>query len=298
MKRIRRVAVLGSGTMGSGIAAHLANAGIRSYLLDIVPKELSEKEKAQGLTMESPAFRNKIAAANKEALLKAKPAALMNVEDGDLITVGNMEDNLSWLGECDWVVEVVPENLEIKQAVIKKIAPFVKPGTFVTTNTSSISINKIAADMPLEFRQHWMGTHFFNPVRYMKLLELIPGKDTLPEVVNFFTDFGEKVLGKGIVFAKDTPAFIANRLGNRGGPSALNLTLELGLTIPEVDAITGKVIGRPGTGTYRPLRPGRAGYRRQFHGNGERQCYRSGREGDVHPPRFHREDDGKGDAGQ
>ena len=118
--------------------------------------------------------------------MKSRPAALMNAEDGDLITVGNMEDNLSWLSECDWVVEVVPENLEIKQAVFKKIAPFIKPGTFVTTNTSSISINKIAADMPLEFRQHWMGTHFFNPVRYMKLLELIPGKDTLPEVVKLF----------------------------------------------------------------------------------------------------------------
>jgi 3-hydroxyacyl-CoA dehydrogenase len=249
-RKIGKVAVIGSGTMGGGIAAQLANAGIRSYLLDIVPRELTDKDKAQGLTLESPAFRNKIATANKEAILKSRPAALMNKEDGDLITVGNTEDNLPWISECDWVVEVVPEKVEIKKAVLKSIAPFIKPGTLVTSNTSSISINSIVADMPLEFRQHWMGTHFFNPVRYMKLLELIPGKDTLPEVVNFFADFGERVLGKGIVYAKDTPAFIANRLGNRGGPSALGLALELGLTISEVDAITGTAIGRPAMGTF------------------------------------------------
>jgi len=250
IKRIRKVAVLGSGTMGGGIAAQLANAGISSYLLDIVPRELSEKEKAQGLTIESPAFRNRIAEANKAILVKSKPAALMSKDDADLITIGNMEDNLSWLSECDWVVEVVPENIVIKKAVLKQIAPFIKPGTYVTSNTSSISINGIVADMPLEFRQYWMGTHFFNPVRYMKLLELIPGKDTLPEVVSYLADFGEKVLGKGIVWAKDTPAFVSNRLGAFGGPSALKLMLELGLSIAEVDAITGSAIGRPGTGTF------------------------------------------------
>ncbi|CFX89580.1 Dehydrogenase, multihelical, partial [Syntrophomonas zehnderi OL-4] len=154
------------------------------------------------------------------------------------------------LAECDWVVEVVPEVIEIKKAVLKNIAANIKPGTFVTSNTSSISINKIVEDMPLEFRQYWMGTHFFNPVRYMKLLELIPGKDTLPEVVEFFADFGERVLGKGIVYAKDTPAFVANRLGNWAGPSVTQLMMELGLTVPEVDALTGSAIGRPGTGTF------------------------------------------------
>ncbi len=249
-RRIRKVAILGSGTMGSGIAAQLANAGIPSYLLDIVPGELSEKEKAQGLTEQSPKFRNRIATANKAMLLKARPAALMDKEDADLITIGNMTDNLSWLNECDWVVEVVPEKIEVKKALLKQIAPFIKPETFVTSNTSSISINKIVEAMPLEFKQYWMGTHFFNPVRYMKLLELIPGKETLPEVVSFMADFGERVLGKGIVWAKDTPAFVSNRLGAFGGPSSLKLMKELGLSIPEVDAITGSVIGRPGTGTF------------------------------------------------
>jgi len=249
-KIIRKVAVLGSGTMGSGIAAQLANAGIPSYLMDIVPRELSDKEKAAGLTEKSPAFRNRIAAGNKELIVKSKPAMLMDKDTADLIVVGNTEDNLAWLSECDWVVEVVPENIDIKKNLLKKIAPFIKPGTFVTSNTSSISINTIVEDMPLEFRQYWMGTHFFNPVRYMKLLELIPGKDTLPEVISFIADFGEKVLGKGIVWAKDTPAFIANRLGNYAGPCALRLMSELGLSIEEVDAITGSAIGRPGTGSF------------------------------------------------
>ncbi len=248
-QEISRVAILGSGTMGSGIAAHLANAGIPSYLLDIVPRELSEQEKAQGLTIESPVFRNKIAEANKAALLKTKPAALMSKDDAELITAGNMEDNLAWLSDCDWVIEVVPESMEIKKTVLNKIAPFIKPGTLVTSNTSSISINGIVDDMPLEFRQHWMGTHFFNPVRYMKLLELIPGQDTLPEVLSFFADFGERVLGKGIVYAKDTPAFIANRLGQWAGASSINLMMEMGLSVPEVDALTGSAIGRPALGT-------------------------------------------------
>ncbi len=249
-KRIRKVAILGSGTMGGGIAALLAAAGIRSYLLDIVPRELSDKDKAAGLTVDSPAFRNKIAEGNKALLLKSKPAQFQTKADADLVTVGNTEDHIGLLAECDWVVEVVPEKMEIKKAVLKNIAANVKPGTFVTSNTSSISINKIVEDMPLEFRQYWMGTHFFNPVRYMKLLELIPGKDTLPEVVDFFAEFGERVLGKGIVYAKDTPAFVANRLGNWAGPSCTRLMAELELTVPEVDALTGSAIGRPATGTF------------------------------------------------
>ncbi|CQB51956.1 Dehydrogenase, multihelical [Syntrophomonas zehnderi OL-4] len=249
-KRIRKVAIIGSGTMGGGIAALLAGAGIRSYLLDIVPKELTDKEKAAGLTTDSPAFRNRIAESNKALLLKSRPAQFMQKADADLVTCGNTEDHIGVLAECDWVVEVVPEVIEIKKAVLKNIAANIKPGTFVTSNTSSISINKIVEDMPLEFRQYWMGTHFFNPVRYMKLLELIPGKDTLPEVVEFFADFGERVLGKGIVYAKDTPAFVANRLGNWAGPSVTQLMMELGLTVPEVDALTGSAIGRPGTGTF------------------------------------------------
>ena len=169
-KKIKRVAVLGSGTMGSGIAAQLANAGIPSYLLDIVPPNLSDEEK------KNPAMRSKIAEGNKQALLKSRPPQLMLKEDADLITTGNMEDNLSWLSECDWVVEVVPENLEIKKSVLKNIAPYIKPGTIVSSNTSSISINSIAEDMPIEFRRYWLGTHFFNPVRYMKLLRSFPAR--------------------------------------------------------------------------------------------------------------------------
>jgi len=249
-KRIRKVAIIGSGTMGGGIAALLAAAGIRSYLLDIVPRELNDKEKAAGLTTDSPAFRNKIAEGNKALLLKSKPAQFQTKYDANLVTCGNTEDHIGVLAECDWVVEVVPEVMDIKKAVLKNIAANIKPGTFVTSNTSSISINKIVEDMPLEFRQNWMGTHFFNPVRYMKLLELIPGNDTLPEVVAFFADFGERVLGKGIVYAKDTPAFIANRLGNWAGPSCTQLMMELGLSVPEIDALTGAAIGRPGTGTF------------------------------------------------
>ncbi len=249
-KRIRKVAIIGSGTMGGGIAALLAAAGIRSYLLDIVPRELTDKEKAAGLTTDSPGFRNRIADSNKALLLKSKPAQFQIKSDANLVTTGNTEDHMGVLAECDWVVEVVPEVMEIKKAVLKSIAANIKPGTFVTSNTSSISINKIAEDMPLEFRQHWMGTHFFNPVRYMKLLELIPGNDTLPEMVEFFADFGERVLGKGIVYAKDTPAFIANRLGNWCGPSITKLMLEFGLTVPEIDALTGSAMGRPGTGTF------------------------------------------------
>jgi 3-hydroxyacyl-CoA dehydrogenase len=236
--------------MGSGIAAQLANAGIPSYLMDIVPKALSDKEKAQGLTEQSPAFRNRIAAGNKELIIKSKPALLMDKDNADLITVGNTVDNLDWLTGCDWVVEVVPENIDIKKGLLKTIAPYIKPGTIVTSNTSSISINAIVEDMPLEFRQYWMGTHFFNPVRYMKLLELIPGTDTLPEVIEFIANFGETVLGKGIVWAKDTPAFVANRLGNFAGPCALRLMAEYGLSIEEIDAITGSAIGRPGTGSF------------------------------------------------
>ncbi len=249
-KNIRKVAILGSGTMGAGIAAQLANAGIPSYLLDIVPTELTDKERALGLTEKSPDFRNRIAIANKALLVKAKPAALMDKEDADLITAGNMEDNLDWLNECQWVVEVVPENIAIKKAVLKKIAPFIKTGTIVTSNTSSIRINTIAEEMPLEFRQYWLGTHFFNPVRYMKLLEIIPGKDTLPEVANYMAEFGEKILGKGIVWAKDTPAFVSNRLGNFTNPTGMRLAVELGLSLEEIDAITGTAVGRPGTGVF------------------------------------------------
>lgn len=243
-RRIKKVAVLGSGTMGSGIAAQCAATGIRSYLLDIVPGNLSDAEKA------NPAARNKIAQSNKGNLLKSRPAQLYEKGDADYITVGNMEDNLDWLKECDWIVEAVPENLAIKKDVLKKIEPFLKPGAIVSSNTSTISITLMAEDMPLEFRKNWLGTHFFNPVRYMKLLEIIPGKDTDPEILQFMADFGERVLGKSIVWCKDTPGFIANRFGNQGGPAIGKLMKELDLTFSEIDAICGPAIGRPKTGSF------------------------------------------------
>ena len=246
-KRIRKAAILGSGTMGSGIAAQLANAGIPSYLLDIVPK-YTEADQAKGVKAESPAFRNRIAENNKALAIKSRQ--FMNKEDADLVTCGNMEDNLAWLSEVDWIVEAVPENLAIKKDLLKKIAPYIKPETIVSSNTSTISITTMAEDMPLEFRKYWMGTHFFNPVRFMKLLEVIPGKDTLPEVMQFMADFGERTLGKSIVWCKDTPGFIANRFGNQGGPTVCKLMDELGLTFSEIDAICGPAMGRPNTGAF------------------------------------------------
>jgi len=243
-RTIKKVAILGSGTMGSGIAAQLANVGIPSYLLDIVPPNLTEEEK------KIPALRNKFAESNKQLLLKGRMPQLMRKEDADYITVGNMEDNLDWLSGCDWIVEVVPENIAIKKEVLKKIAPFVKAGTIVSSNTSSIAITKIVEDMPMEFKKNWLGTHFFNPVRFMKLLEIIPGKDTSPAIVEFMADFGERVLGKGVVYCKDTPAFIANRFGNWGGPKAAGLMVEMGMNFAQVDALMGPAQGRPGTAFF------------------------------------------------
>lgn len=249
-RRITRAAVLGSGTMGSGIAAHLANAGIKSYLLDIVPKELNEQEKKKGLGTESPAFRNRIAESNKQRLLKSKPPQLMNPADADMITVGNMEDNLEWLSECDWVIEVVPEKMEIKDAVFEKICPYLRPGAILSSNTSGLSVNCISEKLPAGVRKNFLGTHFFNPVRYMKLLEIIPTKETSQEIVEFMADFGERVLGKGIVLCKDTPNFIANRLGVFLGISFNQKAEELGLTVEETDAIAGPAMGRPRTAVF------------------------------------------------
>lgn len=250
-KKICKVAILGSGIMGSGIAAQVANAGINSLLLDIVPNALTEAESAKGLTLEHPAVRNRIAAENYQRfIVKARPAAVMDKSYLSRISVGNMEDDLEQLRGCDWIVEVVPEKLEIKQAVLKKIAPYVTPGTILTTNTSGLSVNAIAKDLPAELRQYWMGTHFFNPVRYMKLVELIPCRDTLPEVVEFMREFGEKVLGKGAVICKDTPNFIANRIGASMGADLVNLMVKYDLTISEADAISGKALGRAGSATF------------------------------------------------
>lgn len=253
MRPIKKVAVLGAGVMGAQIAAHLANAGIPSYLLDIVPKELTEEEKAKGLTLQDPEVRNRIAREGLERAKKLKPNAFFVPELEKLITIGNFEDNLGWLSEVDWVIEAVVERLDIKRELFKKVEPAIKPGTIVSTNTSGIRISEIAEGFSDEFRKHFLGTHFFNPPRYMKLLEIIPTAETSREVVETIAEFGEKVLGKGIVYCKDTPNFIANRIGVLAVMYVLHYMLENGFTIEEVDELTGPVTGKPKSATFRTL---------------------------------------------
>ena len=249
-KKIKKAAVLGAGVMGATIAAHLANVGIPSIMLDIVPNQLTPEEEKKGLNFKHPAVRNRFAVTGKQNLLKARPAALAVPEFASLIEVGNFEDHLSRLAEVDWIIEVVVENLKIKQDLLKKVAAVRRPGTIVSSNTSGIPIQDICAGMDLEFKQHFLGTHFFNPPRYMKLLEIIPIPETLPEVVKFMADFGERVLGKGIVYAKDTPNFIANRIGIFGMLNLMKTMAEEGYSIEEVDAITGPAMGRPKSASF------------------------------------------------
>lgn len=250
-RTIRKAAVLGSGIMGGGIAALLAGVGIPSYLLDIVPAKLTEEESQKNFTLEDPIVRNRIVNHNKEAILKSKPALLFSKDDARLITPGNLEDNLEWLQEVDWIVEVVVENLEIKSQLYKKIRPYIKPGTIISSNTSGIKINSLAQSLPADMRPYFLGTHFFNPVRYMKLFEIIPGNETLPEVVEFMAAFAEKTLGKGVVYAKDTPNFVANRIGLYSSLGTLRLAGEFGLGVEEVDSLTGTLVGKPKTATFK-----------------------------------------------
>lgn len=249
--RIECVAVLGAGVMGSAIAAHLANAGVPSFLLDIVPLELSEEDRRKGLTRESPSFRNRLAARGLETALKASPPSFFSPKDASLITTGNIEDHLGWLSQADWIVEAVAERPEIKQALFAKVEANRRPGSFVSSNTSGIPIRTLAEGRSQEFRQHFLGTHFFNPPRYMRLLELIPGPETLPEVMQAMAEFGERALGKGIVFAKDTPNFIANRIGTFGLFTVIRIMIEGDYSVEEVDRLTGPAIGRPKTATLR-----------------------------------------------
>lgn len=248
---IKRAAVLGAGVMGGGIAAHLANAGIPTCLLDIVPPELSDEDRRNGLTHESPAFRNRLAARGLDAALRASPPAFFSPKDARLITIGNIEDHLGWLAEADWIIEAAPERLEIKQALYTQVEAHRKPGTLVSSNTSGIPIRRLAEGRSSDFRQHFLGTHFFNPPRYMKLLELIPGPDTVPAVMQRTAAFAERRLGKGVVFAKDTPNFIANRIAVFGFFAAMRLMVEGGYSIEEVDRLTGMAIGRPKTAIFR-----------------------------------------------
>ncbi len=250
-REIRKVAVIGAGVMGSGIAAHLANAGIPSLLLDIVPRELTEEEKEKGLTMESPEVRNRLARNGVEAAKKARPAAFFTKGLEKFITIGNTEDDIHRLAECDWIIEVVVENLKIKRLVFENIAKHRKPGTPVTSNTSGIPIKDMMEGFDEEFRRHFFVTHFFNPVRYMRLLEIVAGEDTDPEVMRSIVEFGSRRLGKGIVYGKDTPNFIANRIGIHGMMVAMKYMQEHGLTVSEVDAILGRPMGRPKSAAFR-----------------------------------------------
>lgn len=252
-RKIRKAAVLGSGVMGAGIAAHLANVGIPVYLLDIVPRELTEEESRKGLSLTDPVVRNRLAQAGKERLLKEKPAPLYDKKNVELITVGNFEDHLSYLADADWIIEVVVENLAVKQSVLAMVEESRKPGSIVSSNTSGVSINEMCEGRSEEFRKHFLGTHFFNPPRYLKLLEIIPGQDTDPAVVDFMMHFGEHVLGKGTVLCKDTPNFIANRIGTYGLQVSIQEMVNLGLGVDEVDGLTGPVIGRPKSATFRTL---------------------------------------------
>ncbi len=250
-KEIKKAAILGSGVMGTGIAALLAGVGISTYMLDIVPDQLTEEEKKKKLTLNDSAVRNRISNNNKQALLKSKPPLLYSKEDADLIITGNLEDHLDCLKEVDWIIEVVVENLALKQQLYKKIVQYIKPGTLIGTNTSGISINALAESLPEALRPYFIGTHFFNPVRYMKLFELIPSKYTSQEVTAFVAQLAEKKLGKGVVYAKDTPNFIANRIGLFSSLAAIRLGDKYGFGIEAVDSISGPIIGRPRTGTFK-----------------------------------------------
>lgn len=251
--QIRKAAVLGSGVMGSGIAAHLANIGIPVLLLDIVPRELGADDEAKGLTYEDPRFRNKFAATAMDKLLKQKPAPLTVKQNLSLITPGNFEDDLEKLKDVDWIIEVVVENLDIKKDLYDKIEKVRTPGSIISSNTSGISIEAMAEGRSEDFQKHFLGTHFFNPPRYLKLLEIIPTKETAPEVVEFMTLFGEDRLGKGVVIAKDTPNFIANRIGTYGLQVTLHEMLARGYSVGEIDSVTGTLIGRPKSATFRTL---------------------------------------------
>jgi 3-hydroxyacyl-CoA dehydrogenase len=244
-KRIEKVAVLGAGTMGTRIAAHLANAGVRSYLLDIVPPDVA--------TDAAPSVRNRVAEAGLDAARKSKPAAFMEPGFARLVTPGNFEDHLSLLAECDWIIEAVVENLDLKRALLRKVEAVRKPGTIITTNTSGLPVHSIAEGFSEEFRRHWFGTHFFNPPRYMRLLEIIPTAESDAAAIEAVAQFSSLRLGKGIVYAKDTPNFIANRIGTFSFLNIVRLMQVFEFSIEDVDALTGSAIGFPKSATFRTI---------------------------------------------
>ncbi len=252
MKRqIKKIAVLGSGVMGSRIACHFANIGCEVILLDIAPKDTTDAEKAKGLTLETKAVKNRIVNDALQFALKANPSPIYKKEFASKITTGNFDDDMSKIATCDWVIEVVVENLDIKKIVYSQVEKYRKAGTLITSNTSGIPINLLTEGRSPDFKENFCGTHFFNPPRYLKLLEIIPTPDTNTNVVEFLMEFGEQFLGKTTVLCKDTPAFIANRVGVYGIMSLLHLIQKMDLTVEEVDKLTGPVLGRPKSATFR-----------------------------------------------
>jgi len=252
-RRIKKVAIIGSGIMGSGIACHFANIGVEVLLLDIVPRELNDKEKAKGLTLEDKVVRNRLVNDALKASLKSKPSPIYNVKFADRITTGTIDDDLHMIKDVDWVMEVVVERLDIKKQVFEKIEKYRTPGTLITSNTSGIPIKFMNEGRSDDFQQHFAVTHFFNPPRYLKLFEVVPGPQCKQEVTDFLMMYGDKFLGKTSVLAKDTPAFIGNRIGIFGIMSLFHVVKEMGLTIEEVDKLTGPVIGRPKSATFRTI---------------------------------------------
>ncbi|WP_029036582.1 3-hydroxyacyl-CoA dehydrogenase/enoyl-CoA hydratase family protein [Salinimicrobium xinjiangense] len=252
-RRINKVAIIGSGIMGSGIACHFANIGVEVLLLDIVPRELSEKEKKQGLTLEDEQVRNRIVNTSLQDALKSKPSPIYHKDFANRIKTGNLEDDISKVSEADWIMEVVVERLDIKQQVFNNLEKHRKPGTLITSNTSGIPIQQMNEGRSEDFKKHFCGTHFFNPPRYLRLFEIIPGPDTSEEVLEFLNEYGEKFLGKKSVVAKDTPAFIGNRIGTYSIMSLFHMVREMDLTVEEVDKLTGPVIGRQKSATFRTV---------------------------------------------
>ncbi|MDD7887467.1 3-hydroxyacyl-CoA dehydrogenase/enoyl-CoA hydratase family protein [Flavivirga sp. 57AJ16] len=252
-RRIKKVAIIGSGIMGSGIACHFANIGVDVLLLDIVPRELNEKEKYKGLTLEDKVVRNRLVNDALATSLKSKPSPIYHPKFANRITTGNLEDDIAKVAEVDWIMEVVVERLDIKQQVFESLEKYRTPGTLITSNTSGIPIKFMSKGRSEDFQKHFCGTHFFNPARYLKLFEIIPGPKTDPSVLEFLNGYGEQFLGKTSVVAKDTPAFIGNRIGIFSIMSLFHTVKDMGLTIEEIDKLSGPVIGRPKSATFRTV---------------------------------------------
>ncbi|AEA44433.1 3-hydroxyacyl-CoA dehydrogenase/enoyl-CoA hydratase family protein [Fluviicola taffensis] len=250
-RHIKKVAILGSGVMGSRIACHFANVGCEVLLLDILPKEPNEAEKAKGLTLESKAVRNRIVNEALQFALASNPSPIYKKSFASRIQTGNFEDDMAKIADVDWIIEVVIERLDIKQQVFATVEKFRKPGTLISTNTSGIPIHLMLDGRSDDFKKHFAGTHFFNPPRYLPLLEVIPTKETSPEIIDFYMTFGSKILGKKTVLCKDTPGFIGNRIGVYSMAKVMELAQDLGLSIEEADSLTGAILERPKTGTFK-----------------------------------------------